>query len=217
MGSPQPIALETLAPITAEQDGFVTAAQALKVGVDYSRIVRLASDGYLERVEHGVYRVAVGTPVAPRVAEDLYIKYLALDAKRLPWNKDEPAVVVSHESAASLIGIGTFPADEAVFTSERRRSTTLSAHIWMAPLPAVDWSYRELGRIPVTTAARTVVDMAFVGIERDYVVRALHDAIELRLATLDDVADVIDRRRRSSRRHSIAWLAKEIDGRRRRS
>lgn len=215
--SPQPAALDTLAPIAAEQDGYVTAAQALQVGVDYPRMGRLAADGYLERVEHGVYRIAVGTPVAPRVPEDIYIQYLALDAKRLPWEKTKPRVVVSHESAGYLLGIGTYPADAPVFTSERRRTTTLAAEIRIAPLPAEDWSFRELGRIPVTTAARTVVDLAFFGIERDYVQRALTDAIEQRLTTLDQVARVVERRRRSARKHSIAWLVKEIDYRRRQS
>ena len=81
MGSPQPTALEALAPIATEQDGFITAAQALQVGLDYPRIGRLTADGCLERVEHGVYRIAVGTPVAARVPEGIYIQYLALDAK----------------------------------------------------------------------------------------------------------------------------------------
>ena len=124
-------------------------------------------------------------------------------------------MVVSHESAGYLLGIGTFPADVPVFTSEQRRTTRLPVQIRTAPLPAEDWSFRELGRIPVTTAARTVVDMAFSGIEQDSVQRAHTDAIGLGLATLDDVEEVFERRRRRARRHSIAWLAKEIDRRRR--
>ena len=197
----RPAALERIAPLAVEQDGFVTAAQAAQVGVDYARLARLVDGDLLERVEHGVYRVTAGVPTIPRAPESLYIKYLALDGKRLPWmDRGEPRVVVSHESAAYVLGIGTLPADIATFTSSKRRETTISAaKIKVGPLEAVDWTYLFDGRLPATTAARTIVDLALAGVGRDYVERALSDALHKRLSTRDEVGAMLDRRRRSAR------------------
>lgn len=209
----RPAALERIAPIAAEQDGFVTAAQAAQVGVDYARLVRLVDGDLLERVEHGVYRVTAGVPTIPRAPESLYIKYLALDGKRLPWtDRAAPQVVVSHESAADVLGIGTLPADIATFTSSKRRETTMSAaKIKVGPLDAADWAYLFDGRLPVTAAARTVVDLALAGAGRDYVERALSDALHERLTTRDEVMAMLDRRRRSARSARVGWLDQVLE------
>lgn len=209
----RPAALERIAPIATEQDGFVTAAQAAQVGVDYARLVRLVDGDLLERVEHGVYRVTAGVATIPRAPESLYIKYLALDGKRLPWtDRAAPRVVVSHESAADVLGIGTLPADIATFTSSKRRETTISAaKIKVGPLDAADWVYLFDGRLPVTTAARTVVDLALAGAGRDYVERVLSDALHERLTTRDEVMAMLDRRRRSARSARVGWLDQVLE------
>src|SRR6476661_7999017 len=137
MSRAQPRSLDILASLAAEQDGYFTTAQARRRGVSDSRLVRLVEEGFLERVLHRVYRIAVGVPVSPLVRADLYVRYLALDDKRLPWDASvKPRVVISHESAAELRRIGNLAADEARFTSERRRTTTIpSVRIATAELP----------------------------------------------------------------------------------
>lgn len=208
MSRAQPPALDSLAPLAAEQDGYFTTAQARTRGVDDSRLVRLVEEGFLERIMHRVYRVAVGVPVSPRIRADLYVKYLALDDRRLPWDGEtKPRVVVSHESAAELRHIGNLPADEARFTSESRRTTTIPAvRIATALLPAEEWEYIEGGRVPVTTAARTIVDLALGSVGRDYVARAAEDALRSRTMTLGELRAVIERRDRPALRWLDQWI-----------
>lgn len=203
-----PKTLQAIAPIAAEQDGFVTAAQAAQVGIAYSGLTHLVNDEYLERVGHGVYRVVVGVPAISRVPEWLYVKYLELDGKRLPWNdRSAPRVVASHETAADALEIGALPVDVASFTSTKRRTTTLPAVVLRtASLPADDWTYLFDGRLPVTRASRTIVDLALVGVGHDYVERAISDALRRGLTSTDEIAGVLDRRRRSARKASVAWL-----------
>ncbi|MCW2962617.1 MAG: hypothetical protein JWM90_3004 [Thermoleophilia bacterium] len=203
MARPQPAVIERLGAILNQQDGFVTTAQAKLRGIDDARLVRLVQDGYLERVLHGVYRVNFGARVPSLVREDLYVRYLALDAGRLPW-EPHPTVVASHESAADLHRIGNLPADVATFTSSTRRSTTIGAtRIRVASLDRDDWEFIERGRIPVTTVARTIVDLSISNVGRDYVERALDDALARRMVTSRQLKDVIDRRRRPSQQ----WIA----------
>lgn len=212
MRLPQTATLDVLAPLGSEQDGYITTAQALELGVSRSRLSQLESAQYLERVHQGVYRITIGTPVIPRVPEWLYTRYLALDSKRLPWTKRDPAVVVSHECAAELLRIGNLPADIATFTSSQRRTTTLSAtKIYVTSIDADDWEFIVDGRVPVTTAARTVVDLASIGIGRDYVERAIEDGINRQLTTAAEIRSVARRRSRSSRHASIAWLKTVTD------
>lgn len=208
MSRVQPPSLDRLAPLAAEQDGYFTTAQARIRGVSDSRLVRLVEEGYLERVLHRVYRVTIGVPVAPRVRADLYVRYLALDDKRLPWDSAiSPRVVVSHESAAELWRIGNLPADDARFTSERRRTTTIpSVRITTAQLPDEEWQFMHEGRIPVTTAARTVVDLALSGVGHDYVERAATDALDARVMTVSELRSAIERRKRPALHWLDRWL-----------
>lgn len=209
MSRAQPPSLDRLTSLAAEQDGYFTTAQARIRGVSDSRLVRLVEEGYLERVLHRVYRVTVGVPVSPRVRADLYERYLALDDKRLPWDvATKPRVVISHESAAELRRIGNLPADEARFTSAQRRTTTISAvRIATAELPDDEWEFMHEGRVPVTTAARTVVDLALSGVGHDYVERAAIDALDARAMTLSELRTCIDRRRRPA----LRWLERWVD------
>jgi len=197
-----------LNPIASEQDGFFSSAQAQAVGVDDGRLARLLQDGYVERSVRGVYRVVTGVTIVTHVPEWLYVRYLALDAQRLPWERgSSPGVVVSHSSAADLLGLGSLPADIAEFTSVRRKSTVLPAvRIRQAGLPPQDWSWRESGRIPVTTAARTAVDLALVGVGRDYVEAIVAQALQRQLATLAELRSALARRRGHARTASVAWL-----------
>lgn len=213
MSRRDPTALQAIADVAAEQDGFVTAGQALQVGVSNSALTRLARDGYIERVGHGVYRVTAGVPAVPRAPEWLYVKYLELDGRRLPWqDRSAPRVIASHETAADLLEIGTLPADVASFTSTTRRTTTIAAVVLRtASLPAEDWTYLFDGRLPVTRAGRTIVDLALVGVGRDYIERAISDALRRGLTTTDEIVAVLDRRRSSARKASVAWLDATLD------
>ena len=186
--------LHRLDSLLREQDGFVTTHQAELLGVRRSKLHALVRGGDLRSVIRSVYVLTRAAP-APRVDERTYAVWLALDGQRLPWDRKEPIVVLSHTSAARLHGLGTLPDGVIEMTSVTRRTTTLPAiRLHVAPLEAIDWQWAMERRIMVTTPARTIADLALSPIERDYVLDALDDAIEQRTATSEAVLAATARR-----------------------
>lgn len=186
--------LDRLEAALREQDGFVTTHQAERLGVRRSKLTALVRSGDLQPAMRSVYVLAKRKPM-PRVDEPTYAAWLALDGQRLPWERDEPVVVLSHASAARLHGLGTLPDDVVEMTSATRRTTTLPAiRLHIAPLDASDWQWAMDRRIMVTTPARTIADLAVSPIERDYVLDALDDGIERRTATREAVLAATARR-----------------------
>lgn len=204
-------AFSLLEPVLYEQDGFTTARQAELVGCPRSALAHLVRLGRMERVRKGVFRSSWGAPVMPRVESELYADFLMLDGGRLPWNRREAIVVVSHASAARMLRIGVLPADRHEFTSAVRRSTSQpTIELRIAPLAPSDWDWMVDGRIAVTRAERTIVDLALTGTSRDYLRRALRDARRRELLNEDELSRVIDRRIASANRSSILWLREEL-------
>ena len=197
--------LDRLEALLREQDGFVTTRQAELLGVRRSKLHSLVHGGDRRPVIRSVYVLARRAPT-PRVDERTYAAWLALDGKRLPWEKTQPIVVLSHTSAALLHSHGTLPDDDVEMTSAARRTTTLPAiRLHVAPLDQSDWQWAMERRIMITTPARTIADLALSPVERDYVLDALDDAIEQRIATREAV--IAATTRRSPRRvASIARL-----------
>lgn len=110
----------TLADLAAGQWGLITNSQARQQGMSAQTVARLAEDGVLERLRHGVYRIS-GAP--PGAADPLRVAWLALRpalsaAQRLSLDKVE---VVSHQSAAQLHQLGNADADRLEFTTPDRR------------------------------------------------------------------------------------------------
>lgn len=208
----EPTAWLRLQEVAGEQDGYFTTWQAENVGFAKSRLPKLHREGAVVRPLRGVYRIVIGPPVHPRVESWLYERFLALDGHRLPWDRSTaPVVVFSHSSAAWLLNLGTLPSDVAEFTSARRRESQISqTKIRTAAIDDVDWRWIADGRVPATTAARTVVDLALVGVGRDYVVRAMRDAVSRGLTSGEQLADTLERRRGSARAAAVGWLSKAI-------
>ena len=117
-----------LLDVAAEQGGLVTTAQASRFGVSAQAMARFGASGRLERVTHGVYRVA-GVPPSP--LDDLRAAWLGLDPGRLAaerW-RDAPPAVVSHRSAAALHRLGDLDADVPEFLVPGRvRRAGVSVH-----------------------------------------------------------------------------------------
>jgi hypothetical protein len=85
-----------------------------------------------------------------------------------------------------------------------------SVELYTARLEPQDWSWTVLPesiRIPVTTPARTIVDLAFVGEDHSHVIDALEDARDAGLVDDVAVADALKRRLQRRGRGSAAWLA----------
>jgi Transcriptional regulator, AbiEi antitoxin len=114
--------LQRLFDLAEGQWGLCTRRQAQQAGVGASSLARLARDGLLERVAHGVYMVrGSGEP------DHLQLRaaWLQLQPGALAWERvrSPDVAVVSHASAASLYGVGELRADVHEFTLPVRRQT----------------------------------------------------------------------------------------------
>lgn len=133
------------AEIAARQHGRVTTAQLRACGFGNGSIEKAVAAGRLHRVHTGVY--AVGH-LAPSRLGDWHAAVLACG----------PEAVLSHRSAATLLGIrdGVGPRVDVTIPSGGRRRPGVAIHrARLAPWERTTWQ-----RIPVTSPARTLVDLA---------------------------------------------------------
>jgi hypothetical protein len=138
---------------------IATVAEWRQAGVTTPQLRALIRSGELVRVRHAVYAtkraVQLGTssPAASHASQ--------VAAVRAATGKD---AVASHHSAALLHGLDLFPAAPDVVTltrppshrSNRRRSEGIVFHAAALPSQQVTVKFGQ----PVTTVARTVVDIA---------------------------------------------------------
>jgi hypothetical protein len=180
--------LPRFAPIAARAGGLFTSADALAAGYRPDQVRRLVARGQWVRLRRGIYADRLlldfcsGDPTR-RHAVDLSAAVLAAGAE----------THVSHESAAFLHGIATFERyDERprltrpITAGPPRRLTGGELH--MAGLPADHRTRRH--DVPVTSAARTAVDLARGGSFRDGVVVA-DAALSAGIATRADLRKVL--------------------------
>ena len=166
--------IDAISPIACDQSGFVTTAQARRHGVMARDLDRLARRGILRRTHHGVYAVAVGR--TPHPHEDAIGSWLAVEGD--PRSGGTPRSVVSHASAAAILAMGTAIPGLPELTQARQSSRRHDARIHVAHLDPADWSHVDVDgfALPVTTPARTIVDLLLAGDDPDHVGRAIRDA-----------------------------------------
>lgn len=134
--------------IAADQLGLVTRRQLLGAGIDGGRIDRRIAAGRLRQMHRGVYRV--GPVPAPRAREMSAVLACGSGA------------VVSHRSAAALWGLipdpsEAEPVDVTLVGADRGRRPGIRAH---RVLRLAEDERAAAGGVPVTSPARTVVDLA---------------------------------------------------------
>jgi hypothetical protein len=174
--------LSRLAPVTEDQWGLVTRRQA---DMSAATLQRLASAGVLDRVAHGVYRLA-GAPPADHLA--LRAAWLQLAPEVPAWDRVPEQGVVSHRSAAALYGLGHLPADQHDFTLTARRQSRR---------PDVRLHARALGRdelavaggLPVTRPSRIAADLLDDREDPEAVASVIADALR---AGHDDPGTIAD-------------------------
>jgi predicted transcriptional regulator of viral defense system len=192
--------LQALLEAASEQGGYVTAAQATRLGIEPYALTPLVSSGDLRRVRRGVYAMRH----ANHRLEDEIAAWLSVDRDRLPWERrDEAAAVVSHASAAGAHGLGTVIAQLPSLTvppTHRSASRGKAIELHVAPLGRADWEWLrdEDVSLPVTTPARTIVDLLLANEERSYLERSVREAMTEDDLTRDDLIATARRRRRRS-------------------
>jgi predicted transcriptional regulator of viral defense system len=205
--------LSALHPFAAEQGGLVSAAQVVLAGVTRNQLSDLAADGDLRHLRRGVYGLGPGATDAE--LEEIASAWLAIAGRSLPWERDgDPDAVVSHASAARLLGIGALGADLPELTQARQRSRRTDIVIHPARLGPDDWTWRRTGsgmRLPVTTPARTIVDLLLDGEEVGEVERLLLRAFADPAAARPDLLAALGRRRKPGAKQQ-AWAERTLTG-----
>lgn len=168
--------LDAITEVAADQAGYVSTAQMARLGVKAARLSLLGHDGDLRRVRHGIYALR-GTTHAQ---EETLAAWLALEGATLPWQRrsTSPRAVLSHRSAAAHWDLGTILPGAPAFTIRGYRPQLPGIEVHSAGLDASAWEWRQDGAIdiPVTTVARTIVDLVLAREETGYVRRALQEA-----------------------------------------
>lgn len=159
--------------IASEQAGYFTTAQAHDAGFSSPLIRHHARTGRFMHVARGLYRLR-DYPSTPR--EEVLAAWLRL----------APKAVVSHESALDLLGLSDVIPDAIHLTVPRtfRKLSPLpgvTIHTTTRPLRGDDIMNRDGVRL--TSAARTIADVAEAGLAPDQVERAVRSAINRGLAT----------------------------------
>jgi hypothetical protein len=207
---------EEITRITSQQAGFVSSAQAARLGVSARTLAALARAGVLERHLRGVFRVrAAPSPADP----ELLAAWTLLAGERLPWelvSPGQPPVVVSHTSAAAMLGLGTFPAGRPTFIVTRHRHDPPSGvyRTFLLSLADGDWSWELLPagiRIAHTSAERALVDLAWAEADPDHVIAALHDGLRRDVVDLAILRAVLDRRWRRRGRGTPRWFLDAVE------
>lgn len=139
-----------VARVAARQATMISRAQLRALGISASAIERAVRRGRLYRVHQGVYSVVPAAARPPLAAEHAAI--LACG----------PHALLSHRSAATLHGLELDPrsvSDTHVTLLEGRRHSRpgLVVH---RPVALHRDDHHRLHGLPVTSAARTVVDLA---------------------------------------------------------
>ncbi|MGO9789112.1 MAG: type IV toxin-antitoxin system AbiEi family antitoxin domain-containing protein [Solirubrobacteraceae bacterium] len=151
----RPSAMARLAVIAEDQWGLLTRQQAQAAGIARATLDRLAANSLLERVDHGVYRLA-GAPIPDHMELRAAWLRLAPDVPR--WQRTLDQGVVSHRSAAAMYSVGDLPADRHEFTvPTRRQSRRSDVRFHVRPRGPGKWI--DLRGLPVTRPSRIASDL----------------------------------------------------------
>jgi very-short-patch-repair endonuclease len=184
-----------IARIATKQHGVVARAQLLAAGLTRGAIDHRLETGRLRALRRGVYLVgAVAPPRAPEMAAVLACG---------------PGAVISHTSVTHLSALLPYKPDTIHVTVPGRgpgQKPGLTIH------RVLRLDHRDVttfDRIPVTTPARTVVDLASV-LAPNALERLLAEVFLRRLATRRDLQGVLER---AGRRRGIAAVRRLLEDR----
>lgn len=183
------VAMGRLAALAEAQNGLVTARQAETRGVARRDLSRLVRGGGMERIAHGVYRIA-GAP-RPNLLE-LRAAWLQLAPGTDVDQRTVTEGVVSHASAATVYGVGLLEPERLEFSvplPRRVRSRREDVEIHRATLVADDIGWVE--EMLVTVPPRMVGDLCAQTVDGEHLGGVVADLIHRRLAGRDELASAL--------------------------
>lgn len=156
--------LDTLYQIAEGQGGYFATRQARRAGFSRDQLSYRTKSGQLERIAHGIYRLR-RFPASPY--EDLFVALL----------RTGPRSVISHESALGVYDLtDALPTQVHVTvprTASRRRE---GIRLHTKAISASEITSRD--GLSVTTVPRTIADVAAAGVAEEFVIQAVHQAID---------------------------------------
>jgi predicted transcriptional regulator of viral defense system len=180
-----------LAALAGEQWGMLTTSQAAGIGVSKMALSRLAESGELERMAHGVYAVPA------TASDDLVLErtmWLTLDpgvtaGERL--REPHQAGVLSHESAARLLGLGDLVTDVVTITvPTARRTRRAGLKLRTGVLEAEE--VQLVDGLPVTRAARMIADLVEDGVyDLEHLTQIAAQALERGLCDEEELREAL--------------------------
>jgi predicted transcriptional regulator of viral defense system len=173
--------------LASRQHGVVSNSQLRRLGLGREAVRRRVTSGYLHRVHHGIF--AVGYP-----AITLHGRYMAAVLA------GGPRAALSHRSAADLWDLRTGSTRVTITVPHPRRAVPAAVRVHRSRM-LLPGDVTELHGIPVTTVARTLLDLAGVASARE-LARAVDAAERHDLFDLAAVDDVLARAR--GRRGAVA-------------
>ncbi len=156
--------LDALYHIAEAQGGYFAAWQAQRAGFSRDQLSYRTKSGQLERIAHGIYRLR-RFPASSY--EDLFVALL----------RTGPRSVLSHESALGVYDLtDVLPAQVHVTiprTASRRRE---GLRLHTKAIESSEITARD--GLTVTTVPRTIADVAAAGLAEEFVIQAVHQAID---------------------------------------
>lgn len=201
--------LATLETVASDQWGIITTAQAGREGVERLQLSRLAEKGDLDRARHGVYLLP-SHQAGPQ--DEIRAAWLSLEPKKFideRW-EDECPVVVSHESAARIHGIGRLIPPKLTFSTGGTKQTRQQGIRIYTRRELAEADIVLVDGLPVTSVTRTVADLAEAGIERDYLADLVADALRKENVRIDDLAEKLKPAARSYGAKTGTQLVSEL-------
>jgi predicted transcriptional regulator of viral defense system len=167
-----------LAQLASDRNGVFTASAARTLGVTSSSLAYYSQTGAIERLGHGVYRLA-DFPSSPR--EPLLAAAAAL-------GRD---AIVSHESALQLYGVSDVAPSRLHFTVPRaRRYLALPAHDVALHTTTRAFAPGDVVQhegFRATSLARSIVDAARAHTGPEQIVMAVREGLRRGLLTPRDL------------------------------
>jgi hypothetical protein len=177
-----------LAELAGRQFNRVSRSQLREIGLSESMITDRVAAGRLVAIEEGVFALA------PVLEHDEWGRWMGATLTA-------PGTALSHVSAAAAYGFWTLPRRLETVTRPGSGGPRRHGGIVVYRSTVLTEDLAELRGIPITSVARTVLDLAR-GVSHLALARCVRESIRLRLVTLAGLADAIHRypRRRGTRR-----------------
>ena len=166
-------ALNVLYEPASLQRGLITSAQAQRLGVGKADLFRLAKNGHVERVAHGIYRMSA-VP-APR-EEAIWVAWLSLEPSKFASERDRRTGAVSHNTASWLLDLGELNPEPLTFTHlARKQLRDKGIRVVRGELAPGDLT--SVAGLPCTNAAKTIEDLVRSGEDLSLISSVLSDAL----------------------------------------